>query len=682
MWRKLLFLILPILVAACGHHAQMHPSLATAEALLPERPAAALNVLDSLQRQPAMVTRCDTACWRLLNAEAMALLGVSMGEDGAIDSAYSYFSAADSRSMATRCIVARCRHRLLRGDILAALDDALLLRSASGQNSILPVAYGLLGDICHEAGCERQAISQYQQSLRYAEKVHDARQQIIAANSLSMVYEQLGDADSFLVCQRLIRPLLVKADSSMRAEVLVNQADYLLRRGDEDKAVRILQTVNMQDISRKSSLLMANHYARKGEQRQAEALWFDAAGALSTSVRLEALDSLLRLYPKDALLKDIMLRTMREVPTAHDAEQILSRLAQNDQQLQDNRQRSIILLAAGIIGALALLSAAGVHLYRRRVRRLSESLDIFKAREHHRSTMRQKASLLQAASVVTLREHVQHGAVADEQLWKAVEGDMTEGDASFMDFLNQQTLSDRERRVCLLVRLGFAPGDIACLLGVTPQAVANLRVRLLQKVFGQKGTAKMFDETMKQLSTFVLLLLSVITMSSCSTVKLSESERFMAAFRKDVPFVLDSLTQIGKDRYSFSNAQYINAEADDEIHADGSRMCLRTTFGDPKNLRQDSSVIWRNLFFNRKEQRMVCVDRIVRRGRTVGMIYIMQSESKKYPTIGTYHWDVADPRAMQHTTKTLDDYQKESIARLRAGSMPSQWRLSRSLNQE
>lgn len=111
---------------------------------------------------------------------------------------------------------------------------------------------------------------------------------------------------------------------------------------------------------------------------------------------------------------------------------------------------------------------------------------------------------------------------------------------------------------------------------------------------------------MKYYLSTTLLLASILFLMGCTTTKFPEDQRFRLAFSKDVPFALDSLTQLGKDCYCFSNEDYVNAQADEEIHADGSFMGMRTTFYDPKNFRQDSTVIWRNLFFNHKEQRVVC----------------------------------------------------------------------------
>lgn len=58
-------------------------------------------------------------------------------------------------------------------------------------------------------------------------------------------------------------------------------------------------------------------------------------------------------------------------------------------------------------------------------------------------------------------------------------------------------LSDREMRVCLLIRLRFIPSEIATLVIASPQVITNIRVRLLEKIYRRKGGARMFDELIR-----------------------------------------------------------------------------------------------------------------------------------------------------------------------------------------
>jgi putative tetratricopeptide repeat-containing domain protein len=49
----------------------------------------------------------------------------------------------------------------------------------------------------------------------------------------------------------------------------------------------------------------------------------------------------------------------------------------------------------------------------------------------------------------------------------------------------------------MLIRLRFIPSELSALLGISPQSVTNMRQRLLQKLFHEKGGAKDFDEKIR-----------------------------------------------------------------------------------------------------------------------------------------------------------------------------------------
>ena len=66
---------------------------------------------------------------------------------------------------------------------------------------------------------------------------------------------------------------------------------------------------------------------------------------------------------------------------------------------------------------------------------------------------------------------------------------------SFYSLLNANgILSEIEYEVCMLIRIGFSPSAICKLSGITDGYVANMRKRLLKKVFGiDQGQPKDFD---------------------------------------------------------------------------------------------------------------------------------------------------------------------------------------------
>ena len=60
-------------------------------------------------------------------------------------------------------------------------------------------------------------------------------------------------------------------------------------------------------------------------------------------------------------------------------------------------------------------------------------------------------------------------------------------------------IREEEFRLCLLIRIHFALKDIASILGLSLQNVNNMRRRLMEKIFKEKGNAKQFDAQLLKL---------------------------------------------------------------------------------------------------------------------------------------------------------------------------------------
>ena len=149
---------------------------------------------------------------------------------------------------------------------------------------------------------------------------------------------------------------------------------------------------------------------------------------------------------------------------------------------------------------------------------------------------------------------------------------------------------------------------------------------------------------MKNDTTIFALLLLVLIMAGCKTNRLTERERFERSVLKELPFSVDSMSWLtcgDLPTFRFANAEYANARPDAEIRPDGDYWVCNMFDAEPI-VHQKEENIWRNVLVSRKHQRVVCIDRYLRKGRTMGYCYILQSERKEYPTYGTFHWDVSD----------------------------------------
>lgn len=153
--------------------------------------------------------------------------------------------------------------------------------------------------------------------------------------------------------------------------------------------------------------------------------------------------------------------------------------------------------------------------------------------------------------------------------------------------------------------------------------------------------------------------LPIVLLASCATTRMDENQKFMRAMSKDVPFRMEQLKEMKDGSYSFENFDS-SFRPDYVIEPSGQLTVVNTTF-DKAVPELAEKYIYRNLFFNVRQHRIVCVDRFLVDGKRMGYVYPMQMESKKWPTKGSYHWDVTDRRNMQQVAPSLEYFKKQSL---------------------
>lgn len=171
---------------------------------------------------------------------------------------------------------------------------------------------------------------------------------------------------------------------------------------------------------------------------------------------------------------------------------------------------------------------------------------------------------------------------------------------------------------------------------------------------------------MKGITKLTLLMLALMLVG-CRSSHMTEQQRFERSILKELPFNIDSicwLTSGDLPTIKFANAGYTDAAPDAEIRPDGDYWVCNMFDSEPP-VHQAEENIWRNVLVSRKNQRVVCIDRYLRQGRTVGYCYVLQSERKDYPTYGTFHWDVSDSRNIEMVGVMLDDLKDLALKRHR-----------------
>lgn len=165
----------------------------------------------------------------------------------------------------------------------------------------------------------------------------------------------------------------------------------------------------------------------------------------------------------------------------------------------------------------------------------------------------------------------------------------------------------------------------------------------------------------------VLYALIAIMFAGCQTKNMTEAERFDASVRRELPFAVDSLRWLdGVDMatYQFACKYYIATPPDAFIGMDGELNVYKTSLFDKPTL-QTEDVVWRNVVVSKKNQRIICIDRYLRNGRTKGFVYVLQSETKQFPTLGLYHWDVSAPHNIEMAGESLEHLRRLTLRRIK-----------------
>ena len=93
------------------------------------------------------------------------------------------------------------------------------------------------------------------------------------------------------------------------------------------------------------------------------------------------------------------------------------------------------------------------------------------------------------------------GQKPTDEEWNLLQSQISMYYPGFHDFMQEHDfhLSDKERKICLLLRIGFKPTNIANMIGVTFSYITELRTKMLQKLFGLSGNSKSFDKILREI---------------------------------------------------------------------------------------------------------------------------------------------------------------------------------------
>ena len=166
----------------------------------------------------------------------------------------------------------------------------------------------------------------------------------------------------------------------------------------------------------------------------------------------------------------------------------------------------------------------------------------------------------------------------------------------------------------------------------------------------------------KHMKKLIILALATIGFAACGIQKPLTDAQYAQSVQKDLPFAVSEFKQVKPDVYAFKCDMYVDMLPDYEVDNEGASMIWRTTF-EPTHTAQPLQYIWRNIVINKRNCRVLCVDRVLKDDKTFGYVYVLQGETKQVPN--GFHWDVTDQRHMLNVAPILEEQTDLSVELLK-----------------
>ena len=463
-----------------------------------------MNLLAAINTD-SLTTEADSAYYGLLFTEAAHAGDIVMGDDSLIARSHAYYEEHHDKPLLLR---SQLQHGIALYNLQRTNEAITLLKQAEQQadgadDNVRFLLYSVLGDVNDNANNYAATLSYYHQALDVARQMEDTERQVRTMNNLATTFEAMEQTDSAAYYIDRCRPMLANTSREVHATALINEAGYLLQQGNRQQARQLLQQAMQLMPLDKGYMLQANIFASEGQEETAVSMWNIARNSLAPDVRISALRSLIHYYEthndsEQALAHSKELNNYHdELYRKSDAAAVIDTQAQFDRDTQQRRALRTVIWLLAVIALLLACTLGAVLYHRRRIARLHEEIDELNQRY---LSWHIDEELLSAPPVSRLHRLADRGQAATSDDWTALQQLLRQQAPDFLARLNAAaSLTPKEQNVCLLIRLRFIPSELAVLTAASPQTITNMRVRLLQKLFHEKGGAREFDARMQEM---------------------------------------------------------------------------------------------------------------------------------------------------------------------------------------
>lgn len=374
-------------------------------------------------------------------------------------------------------------------------------------------------------------LTYYEEALRLATEQGDALMQEELKGSIAVYLIQ---TDSLQAAWQLLHPLLVdinQRDASSASTLRSTAAEYYLKTGNADSACIYFEKLTESGTlyaKQEAYRQLAKHSLAKGDLQKAADLLLNYekyTDSIAITMQTEALsqaDALFnyRLWERE---NQRLMKTMTKTKTIaagaigllllggftmlflhernkrkHIAQ--LLRMERMKEVQEQQYKRSLAFIEENEKKMKELeeqMEKTGQEntLLRKTIQKLkyANELASIQMQEHQQADKQVKSSAIYQRIQIRLNNKESIGM--NDEIWKELEEVVEQAYSGFLKRIEDLCpLNWQERNLCLLLKAGFTPSNIAILTAHSKQSISSTRSRLYERTFLEKGTSSQWDE--------------------------------------------------------------------------------------------------------------------------------------------------------------------------------------------
>ena len=374
-------------------------------------------------------------------------------------------------------------------------------------------------------------LTYYEEALRLATEQGDTLMQEELKGSIAVYLIQ---TDSLQAAWKLLRPLLIgidQRDASSASTLRSMAAEYYLKTGNADSACIFFEQLTESGTlyaKQEAYHQLAKHSLAKGDLRRATELlrnYEKYTDSIAITMQAEALSQADALFnyrlreQENQRLTKTMTKT-KTIATAaigllllcgftmlflherNKRKQIAQQLhMERMKEVQEQQyKRSLAYIEENEKKMKELeeqMEKTGQEntLLRKTIQKLkyANELASIQMQEHQQADKQVKSSSIYQRIQIRLNNRESIGM--NDKIWKELEEVVEQAHNGFLKRVEDLCpLNWQERNLCLLIKAGFSPSNIAILTAHSKQSISSTRSRLYERTFIEKGTPSQWDE--------------------------------------------------------------------------------------------------------------------------------------------------------------------------------------------